>query len=83
MAGMSETQEAASWIQAGGLLAFCSAVYWEIRQIRPWMKTMSEVLAILKDREDNGVIRRESDYTDTPRQRKKRMATKPEMENEG
>jgi len=46
----SNSSEVATWVQAGGLLAFASAVYWELRQLRPFLKDISEALAVLRDR---------------------------------
>ncbi len=34
----------ASWIQAGGVVAFAAAVWWELRQLRPLMTKVSEML---------------------------------------
>lgn len=41
----------ASWIQAGGVLAFAGAVLWELRQLRPIMAEVKTVLASLLERE--------------------------------
>lgn len=41
----------ASWIQAGGVLAFAGAVLWELRQLRPLIAEVRQVLASLLERE--------------------------------
>ena len=56
MADVSQSQEVASWVQTGGLLAFASAVYWEIRQIRPWMIAIFESLAVIRGRDESAPI---------------------------
>ena len=43
--------DAASWIQAGGVVAFASAVLWELRSQRPVLQSIKEVLAALLERE--------------------------------
>lgn len=79
MVDISQSQEVASWVQTGGLLAFASAVYWEIRQIRPWMKSIAEALAVLKDRD--GIVGQEVQSNETPRTRRlRRVKTNREGE---
>ena len=35
MADLGNTGETASWIQAGGVALFATAVLWELKQLRP------------------------------------------------
>jgi hypothetical protein len=47
---MPDPDSIPAWAQTGGLLAFAGAVWWEIRQVRPFMRTIAELLAVLRDR---------------------------------
>ncbi len=46
-----ESQAVASWIQAGGVVAFAAAVLWELRLMRPILTEVKTVLASLLERE--------------------------------
>lgn len=41
----------ASWVQAGGVVAFAGAVLWELKQLRPIMSEVKGILASLLERE--------------------------------
>jgi hypothetical protein len=41
----------ASWVQAGGVVAFAGAVLWELKQLRPIMGEVKSILSSLLERE--------------------------------
>jgi hypothetical protein len=47
---VTTTGNVVSWVRDGSLLAFAAAVLWEVRQLRPFLKSVGESLAILVDR---------------------------------
>lgn len=51
----------ASWVQAGGVVAFATAVLWELRGLKPTLRKIEDVLAALLERDRiRGERRRDS-----------------------
>jgi hypothetical protein len=51
MPDMDQSNNVASWVQAGGVVAFAAAVLWELKQLRPIMSEVAQVLAKMLERE--------------------------------
>jgi hypothetical protein len=51
MADIEQSNAVASWVQAGGVVAFAGAVLLELKQLRPIMSEVKQVLASMLERE--------------------------------
>jgi hypothetical protein len=51
MADAEQANAVAGWVQAGGVVAFAGAVLWELKQLRPIMAEVKQVLTSMLERE--------------------------------
>lgn len=51
MPDVEQSTAIAGWVQAGGVVAFAGAVLWELKQLRPIMSEVKQVLASMLERE--------------------------------